>query len=200
MKNKWFTLIEIIIIIAVFSIWIMAVFYLITNNLQKLDDTKTKNIATFLAKEWIELVFNARDANLAKELNRNCIFTDPQIINPLTQFCDWTFASGTLWKYLQIWLEPDQYPKFKWTNSNNFQDNKLYYHSWNIDWNTIFWYNHNNTDWQTTIFSRYIVLTWIIEGWQILPTDKIMKLESHVMFSKWSKTWEIVLESFIGEY
>lgn len=199
-KNKGFTLLEIIIIIAVFSIWIMAVFYLITNNLEKLDETKNRNIATFLAKEWIELVFNARDANLTKELQRDCVFTEKYINNIPAEFCDWYFTSWILWKYIQISFNPELYPKLIWTGSNTFENNKLYYHTWVINWNTIFRYDHENNNWESTIFSRYIVFTWIKENWQVLPIDKILKLESHVLFYKWWKTWEIVLESFIGNY
>jgi hypothetical protein len=69
----------------------MAVFYLITNNLEKLDETKTRNIATFLAKEGIELVFNARDANILKELERDCIFSETYINNPNPIFCNGYF-------------------------------------------------------------------------------------------------------------
>lgn len=200
MKSKWFTLIEIIIVMAVFSIWIMTVFYLVTNNLERLDETKTRNIATFLAKEWIELIFNSRDANLVKELQWDCIFTEKYINNPTPNFCEWFFASWIQWKYIQISFNPNEYPKLNWTGLNTFENNRLYYHSWNIKWNNIFWYNNDSNNWEKTIFSRYIVLTWIKENWQILPTDKILKLESHVLFSKWSKTWEVVLESFIGNY
>jgi type II secretory pathway pseudopilin PulG len=199
-KNSWFTLIEIIIVIAVFSIWIMAVFYLVTNNLERLDDTRTRNIATFLAKEWIELAFNARDANLVKELKRDCIFTNKYINNPSPEFCDWIFSSWLQSKYIQISFYPDKYPELIWTNLNTFENNRLYYHSGYINWNKLFWYNNNSIDWEQTIFARYISFTWVIENWQILPVDKILKLESHVLFSKWSKTWEVILESFIGQY
>lgn len=200
MKSKWFTLIEIIIVIGVFSIWIMAVFYLVTNNLERLDETKTRNIATFLAKEWIELIFNARDANLIKELWWDCVFTEKYINTPSPNFCEWYFASWLQWKYIQIAFEPNEYPKLTWTGLDTFENNRLYYHSWNINWNNIFWYNNDSNNGQETIFSRYIVFTWVKENWQILPTDKILKLESHVLFSKWSKTGEVILESFIGNY
>lgn len=200
MKSKWFTLIEIIIVIAVFSIWIMAVFYLVTNNLERLDETKTRNLATFLAKEWIELTFNIRDANLIKELERDCVFTEKYINSIPPNFCDWYFASWLQWKYIQISFNPNEYSKLIWTGLNTFENNRLYYHSWNIEWNNIFWYDHNSNNWEKTIFSRYIVFTWVKENWNILPTDKILKIESHVLFSKWSKTWEVILESFIGNY
>ncbi len=200
MKSKGFTLIEIIIVIAVFSIWIMAVFYLVTNNLERLDETKTRNIATFLSKEWIEMAFNARDANLAKELPWDCVFTDDNINDPDPKLCSWFFASWIQWKYIQISFNASEYPKLIWTPLNTFENNRIYYHSWNINWINMSRYNNDSSYWEETIFARYIVFTWVQENWQVLPTDKILKLESHVLFSKWAKTWEVILESFIGNY
>ncbi|MFZ2150826.1 MAG: prepilin-type N-terminal cleavage/methylation domain-containing protein [Candidatus Absconditicoccaceae bacterium] len=200
MKSKGFTLIEIIIVIAVFSIGIMAVFYLVTNNLERLDETKTRNLATFLAKEGIELTFNIRDANLIKELERDCVFTEKYINSIPPNFCDGYFASGLQGKYIQISFNPNEYSKLIWTGLNTFENNRLYYHSGNIEGNNIFWYDHNSNNGEKTIFSRYIVFTGVKENGNILPTDKILKIESHVLFSKGSKTGEVILESFIGNY
>jgi hypothetical protein len=33
-----------------------------------------------------------------------------------------------------------------------------------------------------------------------LPEDKILKVESHVLYNKLGKTWDIVFESFIWNY
>jgi hypothetical protein len=33
-----------------------------------------------------------------------------------------------------------------------------------------------------------------------LPVDKILKVESHVLYKKWWNTWEVVFESFIWNY
>lgn len=204
MKKNWFTILEILIIIAVFSIWIMAVFYLVTNNLEKLDDIRTKNTATFLAKEWIELIFNSRDANLQKELKWNCVFTDKYINDPSIyweeKFCDWFFSSWIDQKFIKINSDPREYPVLERTNSSGFYDNLLYLHTENIDWNNIFRYNHDSIWWEETIFSRYISFHKIKEWNNILPIDKIIKVRSSIIFKKWSKTWEVFLESFIGNY
>lgn len=204
MKKNWFTILEILIIIAVFSIWIMAVFYLITNNLERLDEIRTRNTATFLAKEGIELVFNARDANLQKELRRNCVFTDKYINDPSIyweeKFCDWFFSSWINTKFLQINNNPRKYPELTRTNSWSFENNILYSHIEDINWNKIFRYNHDSLWWEKTNFARYISFDSIKEWWNILPIDKIIKIQSHVIFQKWSKTWEVFLESFIGDY
>jgi len=67
-KLSAFTFIEIMIAIVIFSVWILAVLNLVTNNLKSMDQNDLKLQATLLAKEWIELVYNLRDSNLKKEL------------------------------------------------------------------------------------------------------------------------------------
>jgi hypothetical protein len=45
-----------------------------------------------------------------------------------------------------------------------------------------------------------LVFTGVVENKEVLPKDKILKLESHVIWQQWSSTWEVVLESFIWNY
>jgi len=75
-KKNGFTFIEIIVAITIFSIGILAVLGLMTNNLKLMDQNSTRLQATVLAKEGIELVYNIRDSNIQKELNWNCIIDD----------------------------------------------------------------------------------------------------------------------------
>lgn len=60
------TLIEILISIAVFSIGILSISYLIISNVGLSERTKLKTTATMLAKEGMELVYNRRDTNIKK--------------------------------------------------------------------------------------------------------------------------------------
>jgi Tfp pilus assembly protein PilV len=61
------------IAIVIFSIGILAVLNLVTNNLKSMDQNNLKLNATLLAKESMELVYNLRDSNIQKELSWNCI-------------------------------------------------------------------------------------------------------------------------------
>lgn len=70
---KAFTLVEMMIAIAIFSIGVLTVLNLLVNNLYFLDKASTKTQASFLAKEGIELVYNLRDSNNLKAYPRNCI-------------------------------------------------------------------------------------------------------------------------------
>lgn len=73
-KIKAFTLIETLIVIAVFCIGILTVLYWLSQTLRNKEYANTQIQAAFFAREWIEMMFNIRDANYHKELPWNCIF------------------------------------------------------------------------------------------------------------------------------
>ena len=58
----------------VFCIWILVVVHGLSQTLKNKDYANTQIKSAFFAREWIELVFNLRDANYHKELPWNCIF------------------------------------------------------------------------------------------------------------------------------
>ena len=214
MKRKsWFTFIEVIVAITVFAIGVLAVLRLITQNLVTLDATQLRTNATFLAKEWIELVYNMRDSNIAKWLPWNCLLIpnlltgDRWMLENPEDACAWNFSS---WsednKVLQISFNPDGYtytlPVPAGMNFNELRSrNRLYYTTWDVWWRQIFWYSSRPVEEKDpTFFSRYILFTGVVEWKDILPRDSILKVESHVLYIKWTKTWEVVLESFIWNY
>ena len=54
------------IAIAVFSIGVLAVMRVLTQNLVTMDKVETRTTATFLAREGLEMMYAMRDANLQK--------------------------------------------------------------------------------------------------------------------------------------
>ena len=106
--NKAFTLIETLIVIMVFCIWILVVVHGLSQTLKNKDYANTQIKSAFFAREWIELVFNLRDANYHKELPWNCIFNNPNTIKielndngneTSNSACNWYFEP---WKILKI--------------------------------------------------------------------------------------------------
>ena len=191
MKNqiKAFTLIETIIAISVFCIGILAALTWITKTLRNQDYANTQIKSAFFAREWIELMFNLRDANYRKELPWNCIFKEAIITSDSDieetqldkEFCDWYFWSW--WNnILKIGLSHDDY---------------IYVETWSLE--DDFETNFNNFQIYTR-FAKYLVITGVTEWSTIIDADKLLKIESHVLYKKWALTWEKVMETFIWNY
>ena len=208
-KKFGFTFIEVMIAITVFAIGVLAVLRLITQNLVTLDITQMRTSATFLAKEWIELVYNMRDSNIEKWLPWDCVLVSDLLTGDLNSIdpekvCAWHFASWTD-ELLQISFDPGAYtyavpvPAEK-DFAGLWSGNRLYYATWNVWWHEIFRYSSAPGEGDQTFFSRYIVFTGVREWDKVLPRDGLLKIESHVLYNKGSKTGEVVLESMIWNY
>lgn len=217
MRKSWFTLIEIMIAITVFAIGVLAVLRLLTSNLVTMDRTENRTIATFLAKEWLEMVYNIRDANVQKWLPWNCLLADKitSDINigtttddlSIIKACDWYFSSGANDGHvLSLGFAESGYffaehKKIADNFSGNFTAFGLMQMTWTVGESTISRYTPRQKveTWSLQTFGRYILFTGVVEGGKLLPLSDILKVESHVLFSKWSSTGEIVLESLIGK-
>lgn len=211
---KAFTLIETIIAISVFCIGILAALTWITKTLRNQDYANTQIKSAFFAREGIELMFNLRDSNYRKELPRNCIFrpatiTSSNIDENLLdkEFCVWYFWSWSNNSILKISLSPDDYIYVEtwslWgdfeTDFNNFQ---IYFHnSWSIiGEETWFIYDYTWNDDEKTRFAKYLIITGVTEWSTNIDTDKLLKIESHVLYKKWTLTWEKIMETFMWNY
>ncbi len=62
-NNKWFSIIEVLIAILIFSLWITSVYMLIASSLKANSYNKNQIIAANLAREELELIKNIRDSN-----------------------------------------------------------------------------------------------------------------------------------------
>ncbi len=210
-KLRAFTLIETLIVIVVFCIGILTVLQWLSQTLRNKDYANTQIKSAFLAREWIELMFNLRDANYHKELPWNCIFTKKNVStyneneNP---FCIGYFGSWDN-QILKIWIwSGDEYVHVeKAVLYENFDDNlswfQIYLHTWTeLNNKTWFRYDYKWSEDEKIWFARYLLITWVVsEDWHtIIDKDKLLKIESHVLYQKWAITWEKVMETFIWNY
>jgi len=221
MKKKYaFTLIEILVAILVFSIWILAVLRVIMWNISVMDYTNRKLQSTVLAKEWIELLYNVRDSNLEKNLSWNCVM-NPVIYTLSTGelsylinhagsdfesvICSDHFGGS---KLLQLSFNKDFYIIQNTTAKISdfdilFEQNKLCLYKDTTKKMSWYAYCKDEIWWEETFFARYLSFVWVetSEGLlNILPENKILKVESHVLFKKWDSTGDVVFESFIWNY
>ena len=210
-KLKAFTLIETLIVIIVFCIGILVVLQWLSQTLRNKDYANTQIKSAFFAREWIELLFNLRDANYHKELPWNCIFNHIDSTKSSYDVNENPFCNGYLWSgdvnILKIWIwSGNEYIHVK-TGSldDDFEQNlswfQIYFHSWNaLNGETWFRYDYVWNEDEKTWFARYLLITWVVDNGSVLPKDKILKVESHVLYQRWAITWEKVMETFIGNY
>lgn len=191
MKKKWFTLIEIIIVLLVFSIGIFAVLKMILHNMDTIWQLEAKSTATLLAKEWLELAYNTRDSNRISSLPWDCIINEIYDWNNEDQVCKNHFLDN---KWLRK-IENKKNIERTSLNNDHFGESKIYIQN-NSETTK---YTHSVTD-QESIFSRYIFFTGLKENENTINTWYILKIESHVLYKRWSRTGEIILESFIWNY
>lgn len=210
-KFRAFTLIETLIVIIVFTIGILAVVHWLTQTLRNKDYADIQIKSAFFAREWIELMFNLRDANYHKELPWNCIFTP--LKNPKNEysenenpFCKWYFWSGND-NILKIWMWSDEYMDVEAGPRHDdfddmFDEYQIYFHTWNaLNESTWYLYNHDASNGSgATWFARYILITWVVADGVVIDTDNLLKIESHVLYRKWYLTGEKVVETFMWNY
>lgn len=187
MQKKGFTLIEIMIVLLVFSIGVLAVLKLILYNMDTMSDLDAKTTATLLAKEEVELAYNTRDSNRLASLPRDCIINKQYNENIQTPICKNSFLDNNWLRTIEIkngsieWnkKEEDTLPKLFLTEQG---------------WYT---YTQNNNP---SIFSRYISFIPVKDQENIIKTWYLLKIESHVIYQRGSKTGEVILEGFIWNY
>lgn len=210
-KLKAFTLVEAIIAISVFCVGILVVLYGISQTLRNQEYANVQINSAFFAREWIELMFNLRDANYHKELPWNCVFNRVESLGvsyweDMNPFCSnylWSLSGSVL--KISIWSWNGYIYVETWSISDDFDDNfdnyQIYFHTGNVvNGETGFIYNYTWTEEEKTWFARYLAVTWIVENWWAINKDKILKVESHVLYKKWIFTWEKVMETFIWNY
>lgn len=187
--KKWITLIELLIAIIVFWIWVLYIISTIIWNVRYVTQVNLKTQATFLAKEWIEMVYNLVDTNISKWINWNCSDLDIDYV-----CTDFIWNTNNFYKISYItWSSYLISPTV-----DDFNDNVLFFHTWDVNWFEWFWFDHNSS-WEETVFSRYLYFTWIYSepDWGILDKNKILKVSSYVEYRMGVNTWSVVIESFI---
>ena len=209
-KIKAFTLIETLVAIIVFCIGILTVLLWLSQTLRNKDYATTQIKSAFFAREWIELVFNLRDANYHKELPWNCIFKPNPTGNISIKLddngneisnsaCNWYLKPWTVLK-IWIWSENEYIHVEEWQLANDFDKDfenfQIYFHTWVDNW---FLYDYKWNDDEKTWFARYLTIETVKWIWKN-GDDNLLKVISHVLYQRWTLTWEKVMETFIWNY
>jgi len=104
-NNKAFSLIEVMVSIFVFTLWVMWVYAIIVSTMEINDYNKNYIIASNLAREQLELVRNIRDVNYKNIQNYNEINPNWSIWKTWTNLTDYYSSGSTFfqtWSYYKV--------------------------------------------------------------------------------------------------
>ena len=181
-NNLWFSIIEILIGMFIFSLWIISIFALISSSVRLNDYNKNYIIAANLAREQLELLRFNRDYNYSK-LQKFDQINPPLIgqIDPLDNYSNVLMD----WKYYKVEnnITSGSFPvKIEELSSVDFLDEKNYQLCMN---NNQYVYCPVGTSLQKTYFFKYIYIDRSL--W-----DSKLKVTSKVIWkSKWEHEFEV---------
>lgn len=175
-KNKWFTLVETIIVCTLFAFMVLWIILWINKAYAFINNTRLLVRATNFAREWVEMVYNIRDTSWRKyswikDEHRNDTWTWNK------QFTWWIYAlkeniwengrSSTLYAEFLTW-NSNAFYNVEWFFGENNEDNRelskitftgnYYFYSW---WNLATWSLEELLKWNWTEFYRILHVYWI---------------------------------------
>lgn len=195
-KNKaWFSIIEILIWIFIFSLWLVSVYALILSTMKLNDYSKNSIIATNLAREWVEIVRNVRDSNYKNMFKWNKLPWND--VNNLFQTWVYYKVENNFSQDWDLVLFEKITDFWEWKNELNWKmrQYKLCLNSFNI-----YTYNCNSEN-KETYFYRYLKFDDVTysNSWSEVAMGDALKLTSKVI---WYNRWyhEVQIDSIITDF
>ena len=196
MRQKGFTMIEIVVVIVVFGVGILAILTMLTNSIGYFDTVNMQTRATMLAKEALDLAYSHRDSNLEQGYPRNYVGYDETNNKEIVR------APWEVWEVYKLGFSKEGYyllekSEKKSDFSSNFDAFRVVLEKG--DRNLPSYYRYlEEKDASTDVskgFARRIEFSKV--KWEF-PENKLLKISSHALYQRGSTTGEVVLEGFIG--
>lgn len=192
MKNKlnisWFSIIEVMIAIFIFSMGMASIFMVINSSINLNTMNKNQILASNLSREWIEIIKNIRDTNYKTFHKYNWIPNSLNDFDNENYFSTWTYYKVendfNSSKYPFLINEIIDFAEGPLNVNTKMQDYRLY-----IDDKKH--YTHDNLWNSNTVFYRFIEINELIDwNWDII--EDALKIKSKVIwYSKWYHDFEI---------
>lgn len=194
-SNKWFSIIEILVWIFIFSIWFMSIFFLILHTMNLNIYSKNSIVASNLSREGIELVRNIRDSNYNNLYKWNKL--------PWTSFTD-TFQTWTYYKIENDYTSSDYDVKIE--KISDFWEWKIFLSTKMKNYKLCLNSNNNYTydcslNNKETYFYRYIKFDEVVykSGSTDFVVPDALKLTSKaIWYNKWYH--EVELKTIITDF
>ena len=188
--KKAFSILEVLVGIFIFSMWIVSVYSIIITTLNLNDYNKNYIIASNLAREQLELVRNIRDSNYKKIQIYNQINPNSNDHSNLFEFDKYYKIENDFSESADFWVSVDEINDFwEWEEylSSKMDDYKLC-----IDSNWL--YTYSCSDWNKfSDFYKFIKIEKVIyNDWTDITIDSAFKVTSKVIwYMRWYHEFEI---------
>ena len=202
MRKKAFTLIEILIVIVIFWVGILAILSIMANSVKNFDTINMQTRATLLAKEGMDLAFHHRDSNLEQGYPRDYYTRTGNNDWGNEEFL-WTGWNTTF--KIGLSVDKDQNPYYLlekigiWEYTADTFDQ--YFKTFALELTnleltkkiTLTPYTYKaTTETPNKGYARRIEFVRLKIG-----NLDLLKVNSHVIYKRWSFTGEVVLESLL---
>lgn len=191
-NKKGFSILEIMIWIFIFTMWVISVYSIIVSTLKLNDYNKNYIIASGLAREQIELIRNIRDSNYKKIQIYNQI--NPSTSNHSNLFEYWTYYKiendfSVTNNFFPVKVDKiDDFWEWETEISSKMQNYILCINDSNL-------YTYNcSSDSEKTYFYKYIKIDKVDykDGVDIKYIDDAFKVTSKVIwYSRWYNEFEV---------
>lgn len=194
MRQKGFTMIEILVVIVVFGVGILAILTMLTNSIGYFDTVNMQTRATMLAKEALDLAYSHRDSNLEQGYPRNYVGYDETNNKEIIR---------TPWEVYKLGFSKEGY--YLLEKSEKKSDFSSNFYAFRVvletgDRNLPSYYHYLEEKDATTDVSKGFArrVEFFKVEWGDFSPNKLLKISSHALYQRGSTTGEVVLEGFIG--
>jgi hypothetical protein len=187
-NKKWFSIIEVMVWIFIFTLWMVWVFAIISSTLRINDYNENYIIASNLANEQLELIKNIRDSNYSVLKPYNLLNPNWNTYNPSDKFEIWIkyiiendYSNTSLFP-----IKIDEITDFwEWADKLN---TKMLNYNLCLDSRNRYTYDCITSWNKKTIFYKYIEILPVqyMSGWIIENIDNSFLIRSKVI---WNKKW-----------
>lgn len=189
-EKKAFSMLEVLVWIFIFSMWIISVYSIILSTLNLNDYNKNYIIASNLAREQLELVRNIRDSNYKKIQIYNQINPNSNDHDNKFEFDKYYKIENDFSPYSDFPVSVEEINNFwEWVSeiSGKMQDYKLC-----LDSNNIYTYDCGSWN-ENSNFYKYIKIEKVVyNDWSDIEIDSAFKVSSKVIwYIKWYHEFEI---------
>lgn len=182
-NKSWFSLIEILVWIFIFSMWLVSVYAVIVSTMKLNEYNRDYIIATALAGEQLELIRNYRDSNYSKFQKYNQI--NPPIADYSNVFLTWSYykiendySSAAAFSIKLEWISDF----WDWESEVTW---KMLAYKLCIDWENRYTYDCLDISWNIkTNFFKYIFIDDVKYSswwWAVEVIDNAIKVTSKVI-------------------